>query len=73
MELLADVILLPVSAVWHEAESLQQSHGLSFWDSFLVAVCIRDGVKVLYTEEMGSPRTIETLNLVNPFLVAATP
>ena len=26
---------------------------LSFWDALLVAVCIRNGVTVLYTEDMG--------------------
>ena len=73
MEALADAVLLPATAVWRDAERLQHAHMLSFWDALLVAACILDGVKVLYTEDLGSPRTIETLTLINPFLVSATP
>jgi predicted nucleic acid-binding protein len=73
MRSLSDVILLPVPDSWQEARVAQKAHMLSFWDALLVAVCIRNGVSVLYTEDMGSPRTIETLTLVNPFLLPAGP
>jgi len=73
MRVLADVILLPVSDLWPETHALQSRYSLSFWDALLVASCLRGGVSVLYTEDMGSPRVIDTLSLVNPFLVAPTP
>jgi predicted nucleic acid-binding protein len=38
-----------------------------------VATCLRDGVKVLYTEDMGAPRTVDSLTLVNPFLGPSIP
>ncbi|MBY0513446.1 MAG: hypothetical protein K2P78_05990 [Gemmataceae bacterium] len=46
---------------------------LSFWDALLVAACLRGGVTVLYTEDMGAPRVIGALSLVNPFLPAPGP
>jgi predicted nucleic acid-binding protein len=66
--LAADAILLPVPDIWFEARSIQTRHMLSFWDSLLVAACIHGGVTVLYTEDMGAPRTIDSLSLINPFL-----
>lgn len=73
MQALADVILLPVSDLWPETESLQGRFSLSFWDAVLVAACLHDGVKILYTEDIGAPRTIDTLSLVNPFLNLPVP
>jgi len=40
---------------------------LSHWDSMLVAACADAGVTTLYTEDMGAPRKIDTVELVNPF------
>lgn len=68
MRILADVILLPVPDLWPETQALQGRYSLSFWDALLIATCPRDGVKVLYTEDIGAPRTIDTLSLVNPFV-----
>ncbi len=67
MQAAAVVTLFPDASVWPEARSLQTHHSLSFWDALLVAACIRGGVQVLYTEDMGAPRTIDSLTLVNPF------
>src|SRR5262249_2700678 len=68
MRALADVILFPVSDLWPEMQVLQGRYSLSFWDALLVAACLRGGVQVLYTEDMGAPRAIDSLSLVNPFL-----
>ena len=68
MKAMADAILLPTSELWAAAQALQGAHSLSFWDALLAASCIQDNVQVLYTEDMGAPRTIESLSLVNPFL-----
>ena len=70
---LADIILLPAAGLWPEAQSLQRRHSLSFWDALLLAACVRGGVKVLYTEDMGAPRVIDRMALVNPFVSQPTP
>jgi predicted nucleic acid-binding protein len=64
MQTLADVILLPVPDLWSETQALQGRYSLSFWDALLAATCLRNGVQILYTEDMGAPRTIDTLSLV---------
>jgi predicted nucleic acid-binding protein len=74
MRALADVILLPVPDLWPETQTLQGRFSLSFWDALLVSACLRGGgVQILYTEDMGAPRTIDRLALVNPFLVPPIP
>ena len=73
MQTLADVILLPVPDLWPETKSLQDRYSLSFWDALLVGSCLRGGVQILFTEDMGSLRTIDGLSLVNPFLVQNVP
>jgi predicted nucleic acid-binding protein len=67
MQALATVVLMPIPQIWPEAESLQTRYSLSFWDALLVATCLLAGVKVLYMEDMGAPRQIDVLSLVNPF------
>ncbi len=73
MQILADAILLPVPDLWRQTQALQGRYSLSFWDALLVAACLHGAVKVLYTEDMGAPRTINGLALVNPFLAPPTP
>lgn len=73
MRSLADIILLPVPELWAETQTLQGRYSLSFWDALLLATCLRGGVQTLYTEDMGAPRTIDSLSLVNPFLHSQTP
>jgi predicted nucleic acid-binding protein len=68
MQVLADVILLPVPDLWPETQALQGRYSLSFWDALLVSACLRGGAQVLYTEDIGAPRIIDRLTLVNPFL-----
>lgn len=71
MQKLADRVILPTTDYWADAQSLQSRYSLSFWYAILIAACIRDGAATLYTEDIGAPRTIDQLSLVNPFL--ATP
>jgi predicted nucleic acid-binding protein len=68
MRALADAILLPVPDLWPETQALQGRYSLSFWDALLVAACLHESVQVLYTEDIGAPRTIDSLSLVNPFI-----
>jgi predicted nucleic acid-binding protein len=70
---LADVVLLPVPDLWPETQILQSRYSLSFWDALLVTACLRGGVQTLYTEDLGAPRTIDRLSLVNPFLGQPVP
>jgi predicted nucleic acid-binding protein len=73
MQAMADAILLPVPDLWSETKAVQGRHALSFWDALLVSTCLRDGVKVLYTEDMGAPRFINGLSLINPFIAPPSP
>jgi predicted nucleic acid-binding protein len=68
MQSMAETILLPVPELWPETQALQARYSLSFRDALLVAACLRGGVQTLFTEDMGAPRHIDRLTLVNPFL-----
>jgi predicted nucleic acid-binding protein len=67
MQAMASMIVLPVPQLWTDAKDFQQRYSLSFWDALLIATCVRAGVQTLYTEDIGSPRSIDRLSLVNPF------
>ncbi len=67
MQRIATQLVLPEVQVWTDAQDLQKRHALSFWDALLVAACIRAGVQTLYTEDLGAPRVIDGLALINPF------
>ncbi len=56
----------PVDTV-ERALTLSEKHALSHWDSMLLAACEAAGVDTLYTEDMGAPRQIEGIKLLNPF------
>lgn len=73
MRALADVILLPAPDLWPETQALLGRYSLSFWDALLVGACLHGGVQVLYTEDIGAPRVIDRLTLVNPFLGQPVP
>src|SRR5262249_3259986 len=66
MQSAASAILFPTASVWVEARALQGRYSLSFWDALLIAACIQGGVQILYTENIGAPRVIDGLSLVNP-------
>lgn len=70
MQAMADAILLPTPPLWAETQALQRRHALSFWDALLAAICIQGGVQVLYSEDMGAPRALDSLSVVNPFPTA---
>ncbi len=72
MQSIVSQVALPDPQVWADAQPLQQRHGLSFWDALLVAASIRAGVQKLYTENLGAPRAIDGLTLVNPFPATTT-
>ena len=68
MQSIVSQVTLPEVRLWADAQGLQKLHSLSFWDALLIAACFLDGVHTLYTENMGAPRRIGGLALVNPFL-----
>ena len=47
--------------------SLAERFSLSHWDSMILGACQAAGVMRLYTEDMGAPRTIDGIELINPF------
>lgn len=59
--------ILPTPAVLDIALDLSDRYSLSHWDSMLLGACIDAGVTTLYTEDIGAPRKIDSLELVNPF------
>jgi predicted nucleic acid-binding protein len=73
MQAMADVVLLPIPQLWPATQALQSMHALSFWDGLLVGACIQGGVQFLFTEDLGAPRVIDRLTVVNPFVAGATP
>lgn len=49
------------------ALQITQAHGLSYWDSAIVAAAQALGCNVLYSEDMQDGRQIGGLTIVNPF------
>lgn len=56
---------------WHEQASvLRERHGLSFWDSLVVASALAAGSEVLLSEDMQHGSKIDSLSIANPFVPA---
>ena len=60
-------LAMPTAAVLDRALDLSARFSLSHWDSMLLGGCLEAGVDLLYTEDMGAPRQIDGVRLVNPF------
>ena len=60
-------LALPTAAAFDSALSLSERFSLSHWDSMILGACQAAGVARLYTEDMGAPRTIDGIELINPF------
>jgi len=50
------------------ALDIKRRHGLSYWDSAIVAAALALGCRELYTEDMQHGLPIDGLRLINPFL-----
>ena len=59
-------LLLPTSSAFDNALSLAESFSLSHWDSMILGACQAVGISVLFTEDMGAPRVINGIELINP-------
>ena len=49
------------------ATDLHIVHGISFWDSLILAAARRAGCRVLYSEDLQSGASFEGVQIVNPF------
>jgi predicted nucleic acid-binding protein len=59
-------LVIPTPVVFDSALNLAERFSLSHWDSMILAACQVSGTMVLYTEDMGAPRTIDGIQLINP-------
>ena len=58
---------MPSPDLLAESLRLHKRYSLSHWDSLLVAGCLKAGVETLYTEDLDSGTTYDSLTVVNPF------
>jgi predicted nucleic acid-binding protein len=61
-------IAFPAIAVLDHALDLAKRYSLSHWDSMILGACKEAAVTMLYTEDMGAPRLIDQIQLVNPLI-----
>jgi predicted nucleic acid-binding protein len=61
-------LVLPVEEVFDAAQDLAGRFSLSHWDSMILGACKVAGETRLYTEDIGAPRVIDRIELINPFI-----
>jgi predicted nucleic acid-binding protein len=61
-------ILLPTVKTRDSALVLSLHYNLSHWDSMILGACREARINTLYTEDMGAPRMIDGIELINPFI-----
>jgi predicted nucleic acid-binding protein len=61
-------LVLPTPRVIDRCLDLSGRYSLSHWDSMLLGACVEAGITTLYTEDMGSPTTYDSVQLINPFI-----
>ncbi len=67
MQSMASVILLPTPDIWPLCQAIQKKHGIHYWDALILAACMHDGVKTLYSEDIPENDDFNGLRIVNPF------
>ena len=60
-------LVFPSEQTLDHAIQLRDKYSLQHWDSMLLGACLEAGVSTLYTEDMGAPRKIDTIELINLF------
>lgn len=60
-------LALPTAEAFDSAMLLSSQYSLSHWDSMILGACRATGVVRLYTEDIGAPREIDRIHLINPF------
>ena len=61
-------LIMPSPLILEKALELSARYSLSHWDSMLLAACLAAGVDRLYSEDLDSGMTYETVTVVNPFV-----
>ena len=61
-------LLLPTPEAFDRALNLAERFSLSHWDSMILGACQAAGATRLYSEDMGAPRNIDGIELINPFV-----
>jgi predicted nucleic acid-binding protein len=60
-------LALPTAPAFDLAMNLSERFSLSHWDSMILGACQASGAVRLYTEDVGAPRIIDAIELINPF------
>jgi len=55
-------------ALMTEAWAVEDRHGLSWWDSLIVAAAQRLGCGYLLTEDLGAGQDLDGLKIIDPFV-----
>ena len=50
-----------------DAIDLHRDHGISFWDSLILAAAASAGCTLLYSEDLSSGRVVGRINIKDPF------
>ena len=50
-----------------EAMTLEQRHGISFWDALVIQASRACGAETLYSEDLGDGQLYDSVRVVNPF------
>ena len=61
-----DLVLLDLPEVLTAAD-LHIVHGVSYWDSLVIAAAKRSGCRILYSEDPQAGRSFEGVEIINPF------
>lgn len=61
-------LALPTPDAFDAAMDLAERFSLSHWDSMILGACKGAGATRLYTQDMGAPRIIDGIELINPFV-----
>lgn len=61
-------LVLPTAQTFDAALELSERFSLSHWDSMILGACRTAGATRLFSEDIGAPRTIDGIELINPFL-----
>jgi predicted nucleic acid-binding protein len=60
-------IVMPSAAKLDLSLDLSGRYSLSYWDSLLLAACVEAGITTLYSEDLDSGMTYDSVTVINPF------
>lgn len=61
------LLVVPTAEAFDRALNLAERFILSHWDRMILDACQAFGITRLYTEDIGAPREIDGIELINPF------